>query len=82
MSSTVDVPPAEQIAVILTESLQGHVEYCPERHGTYWTSEGTKRNVTTLVAGMETAGLLYRSLHTTLWRPTATGLEAIDRGGV
>jgi hypothetical protein len=77
-----ETDPLDRVIILLQESALGHVEWDAEGHRSVWTRDGAEIDVTAEVAGMGTAGLMYRSLHTSLWRPTRTGREAIDRGGV
>ena len=74
--------PRDMVIVLLQESAAGRVRFDEELYESTWEHDGAVQNVTSEVGGMRTAGLLYKSLHTDLWRPTRAGREAIDRGGV
>lgn len=77
----VDTPAANLIA-LLNACHAGDVEWDEELHGSVWTVDGTRYDVSGHVHAADLAGLLYRSLHSNLWRPTGAGREAIDRSGI
>jgi hypothetical protein len=74
--------PAERVILLLNEAIYGNVRLDTETCASIWTNDGVPTMVTSEVAGMAAAGLLYKSLHTDLWRPTRVGREAAARGSV
>lgn len=73
--------PHDMVLILLKAAAAGDVREndCGD---VFWYNGPAFTDVTDNVAGMRVAELLYRSLHSRLWRPTRAGWEAIGRGGV